>query len=69
MTYKKVETVQNNVLRVTIGKSVQGRQLAGIVIGQGVRQGRSLLRPQVLLVVITLTSAICPFVDIWSRSS
>jgi len=33
--------------RVTIGKSVQGRQLAGIVIGQGVRQGRPLLRPQV----------------------
>ena len=51
MTYKKVETVQNNVLRVTIGKSVQGRQLAGIVIGQGVRQGRPLLRPQVLLLL------------------
>jgi len=33
--------------RETIGKSVEGRQLAGIVIGQGVRQGRPLLRPQV----------------------
>ena len=35
--------------RETIGKSVEGRQLGGIVIGQGVRQGRPLLRPQVIL--------------------
>ena len=35
--------------RETIGKSVEGRQLGGIVIGQGVRQGRPLLRPQVVL--------------------
>jgi len=34
-------------MRETIGASVEGRQLAGIVIGQGVRQGRPLLRPQV----------------------
>ena len=57
--------------RETIGKSVEGRQLGGIVIGQGVRQGRPLLRPQVVLapslglclrhhaVMLNLTGEVC----------
>jgi len=33
--------------RQTVGKSVEGRALTGLVVGLGVREGRPLLRPQV----------------------
>ena len=56
--------------RETIGASVEGRQLAGIVIGQGVRQGRPLLRPQVIFIpniALSLRLGLDICLGSWSR--